>query len=214
MPRAERKAQLVQVAEEIFSQQGYAGTTMEAVAEAAGITKPVIYDLFGSKEGLLAACLGKARAELLGALRNAWRSAPTGTGLQGMHRAGLVAFFDFMDGHAAVWRAIVEDQSVYNGGPISEVRVAQSELVVVALRQHPELVDVPPVLVEGAVQAIIGACERVAAWRLGHPEVSAEAAAELVSALTWGGLNNLGTLPLAVADRPGAGSTLGLVAGL
>lgn len=86
MPRAERKAQLIAVAEDIFARVGYAGTTMEAVSEAAGITKPVIYGLFGSKDGLLDAILVKAQTELTETLRQAWRAANPDSGGEGERR--------------------------------------------------------------------------------------------------------------------------------
>ncbi|WP_201776789.1 TetR/AcrR family transcriptional regulator [Streptacidiphilus anmyonensis] len=66
--RPERERQIVDIAGRVFADHGYAGTSLTAVAEQAGISKPLIYNYFGSKEGLFAACLtcaGEALAEVI-----------------------------------------------------------------------------------------------------------------------------------------------------
>jgi len=62
--RADREAQIVEVACRAFGEAGYAGTSVADVAEAAGISKPLIYNYFGSKEGLHAICVEHAAAVL------------------------------------------------------------------------------------------------------------------------------------------------------
>lgn len=52
LPAAERRRQLLGVAMEVFAENGYHGTSMNEVAEAAGVTKPVLYQHFASKEAL------------------------------------------------------------------------------------------------------------------------------------------------------------------
>jgi AcrR family transcriptional regulator len=52
MRRADRHQQLIDVARVAFAQRGYYGTSIEHVAELAGISKPIIYDHFTDKEGL------------------------------------------------------------------------------------------------------------------------------------------------------------------
>src|SRR6476661_8896898 len=61
MPRAEREAQMLAVAEQVFSTRGIQATTMDEIAELVGVTKPLIYDYFGSKEGAL---IGEASASV------------------------------------------------------------------------------------------------------------------------------------------------------
>ena len=57
VPRVDRETQILQIASEHFGTAGFAATSVAAVAEAAGISKPLIYSYFGSKEGLYEACL-------------------------------------------------------------------------------------------------------------------------------------------------------------
>src|SRR5215216_1569347 len=74
--RADREAQIVQAGCRTFGDAGYAATSVADVAEAAGISKPLIYNYFGSKEGLYAACLRHAAEILTGEIE---RTAASGT---------------------------------------------------------------------------------------------------------------------------------------
>src|SRR5688572_11943728 len=60
VPRLEPESQILQVASEEFGTEGYAATSIQTVAERAGISKPLVYNYFGSKEGLFLACLERA----------------------------------------------------------------------------------------------------------------------------------------------------------
>lgn len=73
--RAEREAQIIEVGCRAFGESGFAGTSVAEVAAAAGISKPLIYNYFGSKEGLYAACLRHAAEMVTGEIA---RTAATG----------------------------------------------------------------------------------------------------------------------------------------
>lgn len=64
MPRAARERQLVAAAERLFAARGYEATSIEDVARAAGVTRPIIYQHFGDKAGLFLACVRHIRQEL------------------------------------------------------------------------------------------------------------------------------------------------------
>ncbi len=188
MPRAAREEQLLGIAERVFGERGFQAATVEEIAEAAGVTKPVVYDLFGSKEGLLAAGVARARGELQDAVRAAWRTVPRDAPAESSFRAGVRAFFDFMDEHASAW-TLLQQEGVFAAGaarPLEEFRAGNVDLVLGALRRSapPEVSDVA---LEGMVEALIGACERVAVWRT-RRTVPAQQATDLVVALTWQGL--------------------------
>src|ERR687897_1039000 len=57
VPRPARERQLVELGEQLFAERGFAKASMDELARRAGVTKPVVYELFGSKEGLFRACL-------------------------------------------------------------------------------------------------------------------------------------------------------------
>src|SRR5258705_1293380 len=71
-----RRPLVLDVAFELFLEHGYDGTSMDAVARAAGVTKPVVYDCFASKEELFTALLRRAETRVLGQIAAALPRGP------------------------------------------------------------------------------------------------------------------------------------------
>src|SRR5579875_562971 len=67
----ERREQLVATAQRLFAERGYRATTMDDIAHAAGVTKPLLYQHFTSKRALYLELVQEVSAELLAALRAA-----------------------------------------------------------------------------------------------------------------------------------------------
>ena len=193
MPRAQREEQILTIAEAVFAERGYSATTMEDIADRVGVTKPLIYDYFGSKEGLLSAAVTRARGQLREATEAAWQAVGEDAPLEDVFRAGVQAFFDFIDEHAHAFVLIQQEGAMASqaSGLIESIREQQSAATVRTLRDAPGLAAVPDGLLEGYAEVIIGACERVAVWRTRRPEVSAQDATELVVSSVWGGLASL-----------------------
>ncbi len=93
LPAAQRRAQLLQVALETFSADGYANTTMDLVARRAGVTKPVLYQHFSNKHGLFLELLRDV-ADRLGSMV-AHATSHTGTPREMVH-AGIATYFRFV----------------------------------------------------------------------------------------------------------------------
>jgi len=68
VPRAVRREQLLQLAEELFMEKGHGGFSIDDLCRAAGVSRPIIYEHFGSKDGIYIACLTGIRAEFEQAL--------------------------------------------------------------------------------------------------------------------------------------------------
>src|SRR2546427_12477455 len=77
LPAPRRRHQLLDVARELFAAGGFHATSMDDVAEAAGVTKPVLYQHFPSKRALYRELLEDVGARLLADIRSA--TAPAGT---------------------------------------------------------------------------------------------------------------------------------------
>ncbi|MGH8139754.1 MAG: TetR/AcrR family transcriptional regulator [Steroidobacteraceae bacterium] len=77
---AERRARILEGAVQAFARAGYAGTSMNRIAAAAGVTKPVLYDHYASKQELYVAVLEGVRDDLLarGKIISERRSGPEG----------------------------------------------------------------------------------------------------------------------------------------
>ncbi len=78
LPADQRRQQLLDVARERFSNQGFHATSMDEIAEAAGVTKPVLYQHFPSKRALYVELLEETGRQLLTTLAEATDSAATG----------------------------------------------------------------------------------------------------------------------------------------
>src|SRR5947209_2260012 len=107
---------------------------MEAVAERVGVTKPVVYTHFGSKEGLLLACLAQARAELLEVTTAAAASADNP---EDTLRRGTLAFFTYVERRPA-WSLLCAESSVA-GEALEGIRAQQTDFIAALLAaQSPD----------------------------------------------------------------------------
>ncbi len=190
MPRAQREEQILTIAEQVFAERGFQATTMEDIADRVGVTKPLIYDYFGSKEGLLSACIARARGQLREATEASWQAVGPEAPLADVFRAGVRAFFEFIDAHATAFVLIQQEGAVASlANPLIEgIREQQSAATLATLRESPDLAAVPGTALEGYAEVIVGACERVAVWRTRRPEVSVADATAIVVSSVWSGL--------------------------
>ena len=74
MTGRERREQLVQVGRTLFAEKGYDGTSIEEIAARANVSKPVVYEHFGGKEGLYAVVVDREMSDLLDRLTRALSS--------------------------------------------------------------------------------------------------------------------------------------------
>ena len=93
LPAASRRRQLLDVALETFARSGLEATTMDDIAHAAGVTKPLLYQHFKSKRALFLELLDDVVERLIEALTTAAQSAP---GPRQQVEAGFVAYFHFV----------------------------------------------------------------------------------------------------------------------
>lgn len=101
--RADRERQIVDVAGEVFAARGFALAAVGEIAERAGISKPLIYNYFGSKEGLLTACLQRA-AELVA--DEIERTASLGEVGRARALVTLDGLFRVLEPHPWAWRLL------------------------------------------------------------------------------------------------------------
>src|SRR5919198_792875 len=101
--RAERESLMLQAAGETFASRGFHASSMDEIAAAAGITKPMLYRYFGSKEGLYAAYLRTTGRELIERVR-----APDtrGQSPEARLKAGLRGFLTYVEEHRAGWAVL------------------------------------------------------------------------------------------------------------
>jgi AcrR family transcriptional regulator len=187
LSRAEREPQMLEAAVRVFGARGYHGTSMEGIAAAAGVTKPMFYAYFGSKDELYAACIEHVTGQLEAALSEA------GAGELDPERqtwARLIAFFEFVGERRDQWRVLRGEP-----GPFArELARARGRIVELTLHQldaaTPE--PLPRAELEPLAHALVGAGEALADWWVDHPEETVEAIALRQMNLIWLGLEGLG----------------------
>jgi AcrR family transcriptional regulator len=192
MPRAEREAQMLEAAERVFGSRGFQATTMEEIADQVGVTKPLIYDYFGSKEGLLAATIERARHQLLAAVITAWESNPDATPRLRV-REVITAFFEFIDDHDRGFALLRTEGALIGEAAASVERIRQQTAKALAegITMLPGFAELPSRRLVPLVEVIIGGIERLAVYRSESAGMTAQEAAELVVTTTWDGLASL-----------------------
>jgi AcrR family transcriptional regulator len=119
VPREEREQQILDVATKEFADRGYANASMADIASGAGVSKPLIYSYFGSRDGLHEACVRRAGDRLVAAVAE----AQSVTGVGGRALATLSAIFHVLDGRTEIWR-IIYDASLSSPSPAHHYRDA------------------------------------------------------------------------------------------
>ena len=138
LARADRMEQTLVAAHALFAERGYAAVTMDEVAAAVGVTKPLLYNYFGNKERLYLACMERAGDALMATVAEAvGDSANPGEALG----AGVHAFFAFLDSDRDAW-AVLFDETLPRGGEIAE-RVADYRGAIVELVTGSMLAQLP-----------------------------------------------------------------------
>ncbi|MEU1210199.1 TetR/AcrR family transcriptional regulator [Nocardia sp. NPDC005825] len=188
VPRAEREAQILDVAAAEIARVGYAGLSPATVAAAAGVSKPLVYGYFGSKDGLYVACVQRASAVLGDAIDAAFN----GPASLDMAERTLAAIFTVLEPRPHDWK-VVQDQSHPDEGPAAEAAraarariAAQADRGVSAFVSSHGLTD-PQDL--SALRAVwTGVVAALVDWWLSHPEQTAEAmvarSSRLIAALS------------------------------
>lgn len=182
VPRELRERQLIGLAEQLFAERGYRGTSMEELASRAGVTKPMVYELFGSKDGVFRACVDRAVGQMARSVAEAVRAEAEP---EARVRAGGLAFLRFAADNRVAW------DLMSMGGQFAQqavdIRRGQAELIhELMLELAPEGVDEREL--EAAAWAVTAAYEGLAHWMWEHPDVAVEEAGDWIVALLMPGL--------------------------
>lgn len=204
LPRAERMEQTLAAAHALFAERGYTAVTMDDVAAAVGVTKPLLYNYFGNKERLYLACLEESADTLVSTVTEAVGAADRPPDALG---DGIRAFFSFVAEDRSSW-AVLFDETVPASGEIAD-RVAQYREQILDAVADASLQQFPPharegvrVETEALSTAILGAVEALTRWWLRTEAISASYAAELLIATIQPGLRQVSEVPDTTSGEP------------
>lgn len=186
LPAAERREQLLDVALDIFAQRGYHETSMNDVAEAAGITKPVLYQHFASKRVLYLALIDEAGRRLLDAVTGA--QLETTGGRQRTER-GFQAYFNWVHQDNDAFHLLFGDGA--RRDPEFDATAGRYATKIAQAIEPLITADIEPEHRRTLAHAIVGLAEGVSRHllRLGE-SFDPELIARQVSDLAWAGLRS------------------------
>jgi AcrR family transcriptional regulator len=168
MPRERREQLILDVAGRVFARAGYESAPMDEIAELAGVSKPMLYAYFGSKEGLYLAYIERAGGELLERLVAA--APPEDQSTAGL-KARITEFLAFVEEHGDGWKVLFRE--VASNRPFAERVAGLRERIAEAVRRMLDSsgLEYPPPASDAIAHAIVGAGESLANWWLDHPEI-------------------------------------------
>jgi AcrR family transcriptional regulator len=168
MPRAEREDKMLEAAGAAFATHGFHDASMDEIAQSAGISKPMLYNYFGSKRGLYVAYVERSGHQLIASMRTA--ASPDEPPNERL-RAGILAFLTYAEEHGSGW-AILHREAIAQGGPlaaeVSELRERVASMLTALFKD------------EAFAHAFVGAGEALAGWWLAHPQRPKEQIAQLL----------------------------------
>ena len=179
VPRPEREEQIVGVAIDEFAAHGYANASMVAIAQRAGISKPLIYQYFGSKDGLYLACLHAVSSGLLERLEEAEQDVDDSL-LSRVYP--LRAIFTALEPQRHAWRLLF-DPSMPASGEIAaaadEYRARTTEIAASGSARFLKARGINSKLDASALSSVwMGMVNSLVEWWLEHPDESADGMVE------------------------------------
>jgi len=179
VPRAEREQQMLDAAEFVFAEKGFRAASMDEIAEGSGITKPLLYQYFGSKEALYDACVERGRDALFSDIERAADAAPAELAL----RIFVAKHFDFLEANRGSWWLLYGEST---RDATDAMRERNAQLALKFLRRAAQAAgrDCPEAALVMCAHALIGAGEQVGRWWVNDPGVTKEEAAARFEAMT------------------------------
>ena len=176
VPRAERSDQILTVAIEEFAADGYGGASVATIAARAGISKPLVYQYFESKDGLYLACLHRIAGVLLDRLEPAWQQEDDS--VQARVRT-LGALFDALAPQREAWK-LLWDPTMPVGGEIAvaaeRYRARTAQVATSGSARFLRARGVRGRKDAEALSAVwLGLVDSLVTWWIDHPEESAAA---------------------------------------
>lgn len=192
MSAADRRQQLILVGREVFATHGYEAASMEVIAREAGVSKPIVYEHFGGKEGLYAVVVDR---EMDALVQRIAQSIATGTPRKRFENA-VVAFLTYAKEQPAGFSILTRDApTTQSARGITNVISDLSDRVRDIFERELDAAGMDKKTSPVYAHALIGMVVQVGHWWVDNPQMPLEQVARHVAALGWMGLRHLPTKP-------------------
>ncbi|GAA3291935.1 TetR/AcrR family transcriptional regulator [Dactylosporangium matsuzakiense] len=195
MSAAQRREQLIAIGRALFAERGFDATSIEEVASRAKVSKPVVYEHFGGKEGLYAVVVDREVRSLLDRITNALTA---GHPHELLEQAAL-ALLDYIEAETDGFRVLVRESPVMSptGNFMSVLNdVAHQAEHILGAEFKRRGFD--PKLAELYSQALVGMVALTGRWWLEVRKPKKEVVAAHLVNLAWNGLSNMEGKPTLV----------------
>lgn len=192
MTGQERRQQLLEIGRHLFAERGFEGTSIEEIAAQAGVSKPVVYEHFGGKEGLYAVVVDREVERLLTMVT---------TLLEGEHNeqkfeAAAVALLRYIDENSDGFRILVRDSNPGSvsgtyGTMLSDIAMQVEYIMADFLRSRGR----DPKLAPMYSQMMVGLVAFTGQWWLDARKPRLEEVASNLIDIAWNGLAHLNDPP-------------------
>jgi len=200
MTGKERREQLLDIGRTLFAEKGFDATSVEEIAHSAGVSKPVVYEHFGGKEGLYAVVVDREMRRLLDLVTGAL----TGGHPRELLEQAAFALLDYIEQSTDGFRILVRDSPVATAtgtfaSLISDIATRVEHILVDEFRARGFDAEYAPMY----SQMLVGMVALTGQWWLDvRKPAKPEVAAHLVN-LAWNGLSGLEPRPSLMTRRSG-----------
>ena len=201
MTAGQRREQLLDVSRALFAEKGFEGTSVEEVAVRAKVSKPVVYEHFGGKEGMYAVIVDRELQHLLGALSGALQTG--GHPKRIVERTALV-LLEYIETNTDGFRILVRDSPVAQAtgtfsSLIGDVATQVEHLLAEQFRRRKLPTDTAPIY----AQMLVGMIALTGQWWLEARSPDRETVAAHLVNLAWNGLAGMEQDPVLTARTEG-----------
>ncbi|NYE45534.1 AcrR family transcriptional regulator [Spinactinospora alkalitolerans] len=192
MTGKERREQLLDIGRELFAERGFDGTSIEEIAARAGVSKPVVYEHFGGKEGIYAVVVDREMQKLLGMVGDALIGDHARDKLE--HAA--LALLRYVEESSQGFRILARDSHAASGtGSFASLISDIATQVEHILGEEFKSRGYDPKLAPLYAQSLVGMVALTGQWWLEVRRPKREVVAAHLVNLAWNGLSSLDPKP-------------------
>lgn len=189
MTRAQRREQLIRISRELFSAKGYDAVSIEEIASAAEVSKPVVYEHFGGKEGLYQVIVDREITVLSEMLSSQMKP---GLNPRVMLERVVMSLLDYIEANADGFRLLShQSPTALSGGTFTTIIADVAEQVADLLAPVLQEQGLDPQTSPIYGQLLAGAIGRIGQWWVDAREPAKEETAAHVINLLWLGLRSM-----------------------
>ncbi|MCW2787173.1 MAG: transcriptional regulator, TetR family [Marmoricola sp.] len=192
MTAAERREQLIEISRTVFAERGFDGSSVEEIAARAEVSKPVVYEHFGGKEGLYAVVVDREVRQLLGMMREALTAGSPRVLLE----QAAFALLDYIEQSSDGFRILVRDTPLGSASGsyvsiIGDIATRVEGILVDEFKSRGFDAKAAPMY----SQMLVGMVSATGQWWLDARKPAKEVVAANLVNLAWNGLSGLEAKP-------------------